>query len=1010
MLLLILTLVLGAFLCRLFVPCKLPILQPLSTILFHNMKRLLLSFAILLVCHTTWAQRNYAALVNPMIGTGGHGHTFPGAVAPFGMVQLSPDTRVDGSWDGCSGYHHSDSVIYGFTHTHLSGTGCSDYGDVLLMPIVIDMPPKFNVFDYTKAENYKSTFSHQNEVANAGYYKVKLDRYNITAELTTSTRVGVHRYQFPKTPNAAIVIDLTHRDETLDAQLEIVNDSIVRGYRYSKAWATNQKVFFYLTFSKAIKGFANSPDRVKQIVTGKEARAIFMFDATDGKPITVKVALSGVDTYGAYKNLEAEVPHTNFDFVRSENEKQWNQELSKVDIKGGTSDDQTIFYTALYHTFIHPSTYSDVDCRYRGRDDKIYKTTGYTYYTVFSLWDTFRALHPLFNIIQRERNLDFIRTFLEQYKQVGLLPIWELSSNETNCMIGNHAVSVITDALAKGNNQFDTALAIEAAHASLSRNYRGLNLFRHKGYLEVEDEHESVSNTLEYSFNDWCMLQLLASTNQHDWKYEKGANAWKNVFNDETLFMRPRSNGGWYSPFNPSEVNNHFTEANSWQYSFFVPHDINGMITLSGGASGFEKRLDNLFSASTQTTGREQADITGLIGQYAHGNEPSHHMAYLYNYVNKPDKTQQLVHQILSTLYHNAPDGLSGNEDCGQMSAWYVMSAMGLYDVCPGGNQYAITKPYFNEITISAAKGKIKLLNSTSQQLQWEQGKWKSQPIDVSKRLFLPASLFYTSLTDSSIQVALNAAQTKANPITPAQYKAPVIEGNGIKFRDSSTIAINTWAMPTTVRVITATDTTEQFYYQGNPVYITLKNSAWVDVKSVAEINANHKDTLYASAHFHRIPNNYEVTLNSTFNKQYTAGGPDALVDGLHGYKDWRKGGWQGYQSQDFDAVIDLKEVKTFKELSASFLQDSRSWILFPTTVTFYVSTDGKTFKAFGGWSHDGNWRTTENLIQDATYTSKKKIKARYIKVVAKNFGKLPEGHVGFGGDAFIFVDEISVR
>lgn len=421
------------------------------------MKKLLVAVAILFCYTSLIAQRNYAALVNPMIGTGGHGHTFPGAVAPFGMVQVSPDTRVDGSWDGCSGYHHSDSVIYGFSHTHLSGTGCSDYGDVLLMPIVVDMPPKFNVFDYTKSENYKSSFSHQNEVAKAGYYKVKLDRYDITAELTASTRVGVHRYQFPKTANAAIVIDLTHRDETLDAQLEIINDSIVRGYRYSKAWATNQKVFFYLTFSKAIKGFANSPDRVKQVVKGNDAKALFMFDATDGKPITVKVALSNVDEYGATQNMIAEVPHWNFDAVRGDCEKQWNHELSKVDIKGGTPDEQTVFYTALYHCFIHPSTASDVDCRYRGRDDKIYKTTGFTYYTVFSLWDTFRALHPLFNLVQRERNLDFIRTFLEQYNQVGLLPIWELSSNETNCMIGNHAVSVIADALAKGNHLFDTS-------------------------------------------------------------------------------------------------------------------------------------------------------------------------------------------------------------------------------------------------------------------------------------------------------------------------------------------------------------------------------------------------------------------------------------------------------------------------------------------------------------------------------------------------------------------------
>ena len=662
---------------------------------------LLVAYCILLIAYSLKAQTNYSKIVNPFIGTGGHGHTFPGAVAPFGMVQLSPDTRIDGSWDGCSGYHESDSVIYGFSHTHLSGTGCSDYGDIMLLPIMVNQVRWSN-------RKYSDTFKHEKEKANAGFYSVHLDKSNIDVELTTTTRVGFHKYTFNQEGKMNILLDLMHRDKLLDGKIKVINNTTIEGYRRSEAWAKDQIVYYRIEFSK--------PFNDSIIYSYNEQVAgTFEFDVKKGEQIFVKVSISGVDEEGAAKNMQAELPHWNFEKVRTDCEALWNKELDKIQVKGGTADQQVIFYTALYHCFIHPSIYNDVDGRYLGRDMKIHKAEGFNYYTVFSLWDTFRALHPLFNIVQRERNLDFIKTFLEQYKQVGRLPMWELSSNETNCMIGNHAISVIADAYAKGIRGFDLKLAIEACEKTANIPHLGMPEFRKKGYLEVEDEHESVSKTLEYAYNEWCIKQLkiyTGSNGNYDYSYKP--DAWKELYDVDTKFMRPRSNGGWYSPFNPSEVNNHFTEANSWQYSFFVPHDVYGMIYYSGGNDKFEKRLEDLFNASTKTSGREQADITGLIGQYAHGNEPSHHMAYLYNYIGKSEKTQQRVNQILKEMYANAPDGLAGNEDCGQMSAWYVMSAMGIYDVCPGGKEYNLGNSVFDEVSLLINNKRVKLFKVDS--------------------------------------------------------------------------------------------------------------------------------------------------------------------------------------------------------------------------------------------------------------------------------------------------------
>lgn len=695
-----------------------------------------------------------ADYVNPMVGTGGHGHTFPGAVWPFGMVQLSPDTRIDDSWDGCGGYYYEDSFIYGFSHTHLSGTGVSDYGDVLMMPTggPSSRLPSFNPYAY------RSRYSHSSEVAEAGYYSVYLPVYEIKVELTATERMGVHRYTYYSSMNqsqytARVLIDLNHRDKLLSHSLEQLDERRIGGWRQSKAWANNQWVYFTMEFDHEIARVITSQD-------GKQAIVEFDFQRTDGEksnPVQLEtlVGISFTDAKGARGNLIYEKDMAvirlgdvkrfwDFDMYRKQAKDAWNQELSKIKVTsdyeaqafrvGAESAKRDIekrkFYTALYHCMIHPSLASDADGRYRGRDQQIhraglYKENAPPYhkvYSVFSLWDTYRALHPLLSIVDPDRTVDFVRTFLLQYKQGGKLPVWELGSCETECMIGYHSVSVIADvmmkeigvtrdAMGQPKYPFDYKLALEAmVHSARLKDSAFLDLYGQKlGYMGIENTAESVSKLLEYAYDDWCIARVAQALPSAPpslvQEFYARSERWKNLYDEKTGFMRPRVNGGWLSPFDPKEVNNHFTEANAWQYSMYVPHDILGMMDKLGGVNATEKHLDSLFGTDSRTTGRDQADISGLIGQYAHGNEPSHHMAYLYNYCGKPEKAQGIIDYVCKQFYKDSPDGLIGNEDCGQMSAWYVMSAMGLYPVCPGSNVYATGIPQFYEVEI-AREGK----------------------------------------------------------------------------------------------------------------------------------------------------------------------------------------------------------------------------------------------------------------------------------------------------------------
>ncbi len=705
----------------------------------YNYRFCLLILSLVVTTLSASAQKkkkDFTPLVDPFIGTGGHGHTFPGALVPFGMVQLSPDTRLEG-WDGCSGYHFTDSLVYGFSHTHLSGTGVADYCDVLFMPTTGE--PQL------KNTDYRSTFKKKNESASPGYYKTKLDKYNIEVELTATKRVGVHRYNFPGGKQANIIIDLLHRDQVLDSWIEVVNNHEVRGLRRSKSWADDQYVYFYAKFSKPFKTYGIALNDVLQPgmakVQGTNVKMYIQFD-NPGEVVS-KVGISSVSAEGALNNLDAEVPDFDFKKIQKAAKNDWINELSKIEVEGGApviqpvpvpnnqssggygnpyaqqskpkapvvdyaKIKQTIFYTALYHTMCAPNIYSDVDGQYRGLDKKIHKAEGFEYYTVFSLWDTYRAQNPLQTIINKKRTLDFVKSFLAMYDQGGLLPIWPLASSETYCMVGNHSIPVIVDAYAKGIRDFDAEKALTAMKAAVNRNQFGLNSYRDNGAVLADDEKESVSKTLEYAIDDWCIAQMAKMMNKPaDYaEFIKRAQYWKNVFDNQTGFMRARVNGGWFVPFLPTDVNDNYTEGNAWQYAFLVPQDVQSVIDYMGGKDKFEAKLEELFTTNAKLTGRKLDDISGLMGQYAHGNEPSHHMAYLFNFTDNSYKTQLYLNRIMREQYKNAPDGLAGNEDCGQMSAWYVMSALGFYTIAPGQPDYQIGLPAFDKAVINLENGK----------------------------------------------------------------------------------------------------------------------------------------------------------------------------------------------------------------------------------------------------------------------------------------------------------------
>ncbi len=680
--------------------------------------------------------KEYTDSVNVFIGTGGHGHTFPGATLPHGMVQLSPDTRLFG-WDACSGYYYDDTSIMGFTHTHLSGTGIGDYGDILFMPVVGEKPLIAGTAEKPD-EGYRSRFSHEQESARPGYYQVLLQDDSINVELTATLRAGLHRYTYPKASDARLIVDMEptiHGHQHPVTQIRVVNDSTIAGMKYTVGWAKRHYVYFYAVFSspfdyKLYSGTEYQSDSTS--VTVNTAKAVMSFRnlPADGR-VLAKVGISSVDEEGARLNVEAEIPNWDFEGVMKQANTVWNETLGKIDIETSDNDSRTVFYTSLYHAFIQPSLASDVDGRYRTMGHEIKQDASYTNYTVFSLWDTFRAAHPLYTIVTPEQNQAFIRSLLRKYDEGGILPKWELASNETGTMIGYHAVSVIADAMMKKQCDFDVKKALEACIRSSVYDTTGVTPMMDRqilngklmpvsikyknelGYIPCDKVGGSVSQGLEFAYNDWLIAQMMKEHNRKDLydKYMELSRNYRNYFDPETKLMRGRlSDGSWITPFDPASVQrpSNYVEGNAWQWAWFVPQDVEGLMELVGGQKSFEAHLDTLFTTSSELTGdpNAAADVTGMIGQYAHGNEPSHHIPYLYNYAGAPRKTQALVDHILRTLYHNDPNGLSGNEDVGQMSAWYALSAMGFYSFCPGRPVYEIGRPMFDKVTIHLSNGK----------------------------------------------------------------------------------------------------------------------------------------------------------------------------------------------------------------------------------------------------------------------------------------------------------------
>lgn len=684
-------------------------------------------------CKKEETEINYTDYVNVFIGTGGHGHTFPGPTLPHGMVQLSPDTRLEG-WDACAGYYYEDSVIHGFTHTHLNGTGRGDYGDILFMPTKGDSE--------LTMKQYCSTFSHDNEHTSPGYYQVLLDKYSINVELTATYRAGMHRYTFPNTTGNKLVIDMgptIHNHPHPFTEIEILNDSTVCGMKYTDGWAMNHYVYFYAEFSKPFDYELYSDTVVlsgQSSVQAETAKAVLSFKESLGNSeesvVLAKVGISAVDVEGAKRNLLNEIKGWDFDNVVNEAKQIWNNELGVIDVKTDNENEKTIFYTSLYHTAIQPSLFSDIDGRYKTMSQTIEKDTSYTNYTVFSLWDTFRATHPLYTIIKPELNNRFIKALLRKYNEMGILPKWELSSHEAGTMIGYHAVSVITDALMKGETDmdidellkacirssvYDTTNIDKAMNCSILHNKVMpvcIKYKNEKGFIPCDIVTDgSVSKGLEYAYDDWLIAQIAdkAGNKKVYDEYMLKSKAYIKYFDKETKMMRGKlSDSSWIEPFDPKSVErpSNYIEGNAWQWAWFVPHDINGLIELWGGKDNFMSGLDSLFTMSSELTGDKNAalDVTGMIGQYAHGNEPGHHIPYLYNYVGEYGKCQSIVKKILKELYRNDPNGLCGNEDVGQMSAWYVLSSMGIYQVCPGNPIYALGYPLFDEVSINLSNGK----------------------------------------------------------------------------------------------------------------------------------------------------------------------------------------------------------------------------------------------------------------------------------------------------------------
>ncbi len=926
------------------------------------MKKTVLFMAVALL-FAACGKQSLTSYVNPLVGTDGHGHTFPGAIVPFGQIQPSPDTRLDG-WDGCSGYHYSDDTIYGFSHTHLSGTGCSDYGDLLLMPVC----GEWKVESGERRDGYKSHFSHENEVAQAGYYKVLLDRTNTTVELTADRRVAYHRYTYNGVEGNAFVIDLHHRDVLLSGKI-MFRDGMIVGWRESSAWNPDQHLHF------AIRGDAD----LSKILFNEDSTFAIVYLPDDTKCLELQVAISGVDIQGAINNLNA-AEYKTFDEARQGADSTWEAALGKLKVEGGTKEQRRCFYTALYHCMTSPYLWSDADGRYRGTDNEIHAVDpGREVYTVFSLWDTYRALHPLLTQIEPERTVDFVYTAMKNFEQGGELPMWELAGHETHCMIGYHAVPMMLEAyihLAEEDGTLAgyTPKQMLDAMVATSNRTEAHRAYAAQGYLSSEIDNESVSKTLEYAYDDWCIAQMaeMAGDTATARTYWIRSQSWQNII-DSNGFAHAKRNGGWVTPFDPTEVNNHYTEANSWQYSTYVPHDFFSWVKLVGGKDKAIEFLDSLFEGNNAMSGRDQADVTGLIGMYAHGNEPSHHAAWLYSMLDQPEKTEKYVHKILNELYTSKPDGLCGNEDCGQMSAWYVLSSLGKYEVCPGNGVWETTKPIFkvsNEWKVGCREGMV-----------------MSFALPDSLRI-TPCPVF----DDWRMQMkGEKTGEVKVYTDKKVRFYSPFKKDGGL--------------MP-------VLDCLEDRHNVTS--FVVLPEAKEADVTFAAQVEGRLMSQP-VTQHLVRTSTDKHVTYLTQPAPQYTENGPEGMVDNIYGTTNYRIGGWQGWQG-DMVAVVELDQEQTVHLVGINCLENMRSWIFYPKSVKIEYSADGKNWKPYGtlGELVDAPGEKSAQQRQEESTTQlfavKKTARVKYLKVTARNYGTLPDWHISVGEQAWLFADEIIIK
>jgi predicted alpha-1,2-mannosidase len=817
------------------------------------MKQYFFLFILLALFSCKTEEKQPVDYVDPFIGTGFHGHTYPGATTPFGSVQLSPDTRR-GNWDACSGYHYSDSTIIGFSHTHLSGTGCIDLGDILFHPTTdqIQNREKGYIFD-------PLPFSHKNEAAEAGYYSVKLDN-GIVAELTATTHTGVHRYSFPKNTDRKIIVDLAHlldNEKINEAELSL-NSGELSGMRSTSGWVANQHIYFAAQFSVPFNAkfiSKGQPVSSNQPLRGDNIQAVLSFFESNGKPIIVKVGISAVSVENARQNLRTEVQDFDFNQVKNEAKASWDKALSSFRVSGGTPEEMTNFYTAVYHAMVVPNQTSDVNSEYRGADQQIRKAGKGKVYSTMSLWDTFRAWNPMMTLVDTTLVNNMINSFLNFYDQTGELPIWPLSSGETGTMIGYHAVSVIYDAFSKNIRGYDTEKAFVAMKASAEKNSKGTTPFLELSFIPADSKRESVSCLLENAYDDWCIAQMakaLGHTDDYN-RYINRAKLYLNVFDGSSRFFRSRmSDGLWETPFNPFEVGRGYTEATAWQYRFFVPHDINGLISQFGGQKNFTDALDSLFTAKSATDGH-LSDITGLVGQYAHGNEPSHHMAYLYSFAGQPWKTQQMVRRLLKEMYQPTPEGISGNEDCGQMSAWYVMSSLGLYPVCPGSTQFILSSPLFENATVRLANGRELRIttNNPKKNTYIKEVFWNDKPVAENY-------ITYQQLANGgTLRFVLDSEPNLKRGITPetfpyslsetAEVSVPFVANDISFFRDQVTVNCGTATPDAEIRyTLDGSEPSENSQLYSNP--FVLNNSGTIRLKAFKKGFAPSSTAVYSAS------------------------------------------------------------------------------------------------------------------------------------------------------------------